>query len=206
MGRAYGVLVPPRRSASTTACTCSSRDNRNGAGEQPAAGGHAGTSLRCRINPYLDQGGGASAAAPGSPGGGLWLWEPRPPQRPGQTDTDSQIQTAHRGGDREGGADVDVHPAGVNSFQYPSEMTSTLPPVTWMAVGSSMAYAGPFIPAAHRSASTMVLSGQSGLSRCGKMEKSTTPSMLSPPVGGFQSTKSSPMRGVSTMLPALSPT
>ena len=52
----------------------------------------------------------------------------------------------------------------------------------------------------------MVLSGLSGLLRCGKMEKSTTPSMLSPSVGGFQSTKSSPMRGVSTMLPALSPT
>jgi hypothetical protein len=29
---------------------------------------------------------------------------------------------------------VDVHPAGLNSFQCPSEMTSTLPPVTLMAV------------------------------------------------------------------------
>jgi len=66
-----------------------------------------------------------------------------------------------------------------------------------------MAYAGPFIPAAHRSASAMVLSG---LPRCGKMEKSTTPSVLSSPVRGFQPSKCSPMRGVSTMLPALSPT
>jgi hypothetical protein len=57
-----------------------------------------------------------------------------PPQRPGQADTDSQIQTAHRGGDREGGTGVDVHRAGLNSFQCPSEMTSTLPPVTLMAV------------------------------------------------------------------------
>src|SRR3954470_11644909 len=37
------------------------------------------------------------------------------------------------------------------------------------------------------------------------MEKSTIPSALSPPPGGFQPTKSSPMRGVITMLPALSP-
>src|SRR5215475_13640388 len=80
------------------------------------------------------QGGGASAAAPGSARGGLWRWEARPPQRPGQADTDSQIQTAHCGGDREGGAGVDVHPAGLNSFQCPSEMTSTPPPVTLMAV------------------------------------------------------------------------
>jgi DNA-binding transcriptional MocR family regulator len=32
------------------------------------------------------------------------------------------------------GAVVDVHPAGLNSFQCPSETTSTLPPVTLMAV------------------------------------------------------------------------
>src|SRR3954449_923016 len=38
------------------------------------------------------------------------------------------------------------------------------------------------------------------------MEKSTMPSVLSPPVGGFHPTKSSPIRGVITMLPALSPT
>jgi hypothetical protein len=90
--------------------------------------------LRCRIVPYLDQGGGASAAAPGAARGGLWPWEARPPQRPGQAGTDSQIQTVHRGGDREAGAGVDVHPDGLNSFQRPSEMTSTLPPVTLMAV------------------------------------------------------------------------
>jgi hypothetical protein len=70
----------------------------------------------------------AAALAP------LWPWEARPPQRPGQPDTDSQIQTAHRGGDREAGAGVEVHPAELNSFQRPSEMTSTLPPVTLMAV------------------------------------------------------------------------
>src|SRR3954467_14374113 len=38
------------------------------------------------------------------------------------------------------------------------------------------------------------------------MEKSTIPSVSSPPVGGFHPTKSSPIRGVITMLPALSPT
>jgi hypothetical protein len=47
---------------------------------------------------------------------------------------------------------------------------------------------------------------QIGLSRCGNIEKSTMPSVLSPPVGGFQPTKYSPMLGVITMLPALSPT
>jgi hypothetical protein len=36
--------------------------------------------------------------------------------------------------------------------------------------------------------------------------KSTSPSVLSPPVGGFQPTKSSPMLGAITVLPALSPT
>ncbi len=94
--------------------------------------------------------------------------------------------------------------AALNSFQYPSEMTSGLRSVTLMAVCESMAYAGPVIPAAHFSASAMVLSG---LSRCGKMEKSTSPSVLSsPPARGFLLAKRFPMRGVSTKLPALSPT
>jgi hypothetical protein len=35
--------------------------------------------------------------------------------------------------------------------------------------------------------------------------EATTPSALSPPSGGFQTLKSSPMRGVITMLPALNP-
>ena len=52
----------------------------------------------------------------------------------------------------------------------------------------------------------MVFSGRSGWSTCGKIEKSTIPSVLSSPVGGFHPTKSSPIRGVSTMLPALNPT
>ena len=43
-------------------------------------------------------------------------------------------------------------------------------------------------------------------SRCGQIEKSTIPSVLSSPLGGFHPTKSSPIRGVITMLPALSPT
>ena len=43
-------------------------------------------------------------------------------------------------------------------------------------------------------------------STCGQIEKSTIPSVLSPPVGDFHPTKSSPIRGVITMLPALSPT
>jgi hypothetical protein len=46
-----------------------------------------------------------------------------------------------------------------NSFQCPSETTSTVPPVTLMAVWSSIAYAGPAISAAHLSAPAMVLSG-----------------------------------------------
>ena len=45
------------------------------------------------------------------------------------------------------------------SFQCPSETTSTVPSVTLMAVWSSMAYAGPAMPAAHLSASAMVFSG-----------------------------------------------
>ena len=49
----------------------------------------------------------------------------------------------------------------VNSFQCPSDMTSTVPSTTLMAVSSSIAYAGPGMPAAHRSASAMVFSGSS---------------------------------------------
>lgn len=60
-------------------------------------------------------------------------------------------------------------------------------------------------PGGHRSASTMVFSGMSGWSRCGKIEKSTMPSAVSPP-SGVPWTKSSPIRGVITMLPALNPT
>src|SRR5215468_2422230 len=62
-----------------------------------------------------------------------------------------------------------------------------------MAVWSSIAYAGPWIPAAHLSALDRVFSGRSGLERCGKIEKSTTPSVSSPPLGGFHPTKSSPI-------------
>jgi hypothetical protein len=62
------------------------------------------------------------------------------------------------------------------------------------------------MPAAHFSALAIEFSGMSGWSRCGKIEKSTTPSVMSSPVmDGFDSTKSSPTRGVITMLPALSP-
>jgi hypothetical protein len=46
-----------------------------------------------------------------------------------------------------------------NSFQCPSETTSTVPSVTLMAVWSSIAYAGPEMPAAHCSASAMELPG-----------------------------------------------
>src|SRR6266545_3662816 len=42
---------------------------------------------------------------------------------------------------------------GLNSFQCPSETTSTVPSTTLMAVSSSIAYAGPEMPAAHCSAS-----------------------------------------------------
>src|SRR4051812_16844292 len=44
---------------------------------------------------------------------------------------------------------------GVNSFQCPSETTSTVPSTTLMAVSSSIAYAGPDKPAAHRSAAAI---------------------------------------------------
>ena len=74
-----------------------------------------------------------------------------------------------------------------------------------MAVSSSIAYAVPDKSAAHRSAVATVFQGKSGFSRCGKIEKSTTPSVLSP-AGECQLTKSSPIRGVITMLPALTPT
>src|SRR6476646_6604896 len=84
-------------------------------------------------------------------------------------------------------------------------MTSTAPATTLIAVSSSITYAGPDKPAAHCSAAAMVLLGRSGLSRCGKIEKSTTPSVVSP-AGECQLTKSSPTRGVITMLPALTPT
>ena len=72
-----------------------------------------------------------------------------------------------------------------------------------MAVWSSIAYAGPAISAAHFSAAAMVLSGSRP--RCGKIEKSTSPSVRSSGVD-CHSTNSVPIRGVSTMLPALSPT
>ena len=95
---------------------------------------------------------------------------------------------------------------GVSSFQCPSDTTSTVPSTTLTAVSSSIAYAGPDKPPAQRSALAIVFHGRSSLSTCGKIEKSTIPSVSSPPVGGFQPTKSSPILGVITMLPALSPT
>lgn len=57
--------------------------------------------------------------------------------------------------------------------------------------------------AAHRSASARVFVGKA--SRCGKIEKSTTPRVRSSGADGH-STKYSPIRGVITMLPALTPT
>jgi len=54
-------------------------------------------------------------------------------------------------------------------------------------------------------ASTRVFSGIISWPRCGKIEKSTTPSVRSSGADGH-STKSSPIRGVITMLPALTPT
>src|SRR6478735_8631808 len=60
--------------------------------------------------------------------------------------------------------------------------------------------------AAQASASAMELPGMPSGARCGQMEKSTMPSVSSLPVGDLHPTKSSPMRGVITMLPALSPT
>ena len=55
------------------------------------------------------------------------------------------------------------------------------------------------------SAVAMVLSGICSWSRCGKIEKSTTPSVRSSGAEGHEM-KSSPIRGVITMLPALIPT
>ena len=49
-----------------------------------------------------------------------------------------------------------------NCFQCPSEMTSTAPLTTEIAVWSSIAYAGPAILVAHRDALSSVLLGQSG--------------------------------------------
>src|SRR5689334_1650607 len=72
-----------------------------------------------------------------------------------------------------------------------------------MAVCSSMTYARPAMSAAHRFASAMVLVGKR--SRCGKSEKSTTPRVRSSGADG-QWTKSCPIRGVITRLPALTPT
>ena len=61
--------------------------------------------------------------------------------------------------------------------------------------------------AAQSSASAMELPGMPSGARCGQIAKSTTPSVLSSsPLGGDHCTKSLPMRGVMTMLPALSPT
>src|SRR5437764_458716 len=57
-----------------------------------------------------------------------------------------------------------------------------------------------------RGAAAIVFVGRSGLSTCGKIENSTSPSASSPPSGGVQMTKSSPILGVITMLPALNPT
>src|SRR5215471_853835 len=52
----------------------------------------------------------------------------------------------------------------------------------------------------------MELSGRSGWSTCGKIEKSTISSASSLPEGGFQHMASSPMLGAITMLPPLTPT
>ena len=59
-------------------------------------------------------------------------------------------------------AELDCCALGANSFQCPSETTSTSPSTTLIAVSSSIAYAGFARPAAHRSASAMVFSGRSG--------------------------------------------
>jgi hypothetical protein len=75
-----------------------------------------------------------------------------------------------------------------------------------MAVSSSTTYAGPWMPAAQLSASAIVLPGLPSTLRCGQIEKSTRPRVLSSPAGGRHWMKSSPTWGVSTMLPALSPT
>ena len=81
---------------------------------------------------------------------------------------------------------------------YPEE------PVPWSKIYA--AYAGPEMPAAHCSASAMVLPGIPSGARCGQIEKSTRPNVLISPDGGRHWMKSSPTSGVITMLPALSPT
>src|SRR4051812_15904065 len=65
---------------------------------------------------------------------------------PGLPTTARGVSSAQEGNRRQGSAH------GVNSFQCPSETTSTVPSLTVMAVWSSMAYAGPGMPAAHLSA------------------------------------------------------
>jgi hypothetical protein len=55
-----------------------------------------------------------------------------------------------------------AHTAGANSLQFPSETTSTAPSTTWIAVASSIAYAGLVMPAAQPSAAAIELSGRSG--------------------------------------------
>ena len=63
------------------------------------------------------------------------------------------------------------------------------------------AFAGAFVQGGF----SIVFSDSSGWSRWGKMAKSTNPNARSSPHGAFQPTKSAPMRGVITMLPALIP-
>src|SRR5690242_17874068 len=91
-----------------------------------------------------------------------------------------------------GGREEQLH---AKCRQFPSDTTSTVPSVTRIAVSSSIAYDGPPMSAAQRSAAAIVFVGRLGLSRWGKIEKSTTPRVVSPP-GDSQLTKSSPMRGV----------
>ncbi len=69
-----------------------------------------------------------------------------------------------------------------------------------------MAYAGFGIPAAHCSASAIEFPGIPSAARWGQIEKSTTPRVVSSPLGGRHWMKSSPTLGVITMLPALRPT
>ncbi len=93
----------------------------------------------------------------------------------------------------------------LRSRHSPSDTTSTTPSTTVIAVWSSIAYAGPPIRAIHSSASAIELPGIPSGARCGKIEKSTTPSARSSGAASH-STNSGPIRGVITMLPALSPT
>ena len=59
----------------------------------------------------------------------------------------------------------DLRTYGESRTHVPSEITSTAPSTTLMAVWSSMAYAGPAMSAAHRSARSMVLYGMSSWPR-----------------------------------------